>query len=200
MGMFSGKTVFCIGSGPSLTEKDCRLIEQYGAPTIAINSSWKLAKFADIIYAGDSRWWLVNREDIDIEAQLWTCDRSAHDNFGINLHRVTGTDWNSGLRAIQFAEAEDAERIILVGYDCSVNKGTHWHGDHQKTSNPSEARCRQWARQFDALAKESNSEIINCSRETALTAFPRATLEEVTCLKRFRAERHHRKSRSYATS
>jgi len=200
VGMFSGKTVFCIGSGPSLTEGDCLLIEQYGAPTIAINSSWKLARFADVIYAGDSRWWSVNRAEIDIDAQLWTCDRSAHDNFGINLHRVTGTDWNSGLRAIQFAEAEGAERIVLIGYDCSIKKGTHWHGDHLKTSNPSADRCKQWSKQFDRLALESTSEIINCSRETALTAFPRAALEEITCLKRFRAERRHRKNPSYAAS
>jgi hypothetical protein len=190
MADFSGQTVVCIGSGPSLTEADCKLVEKSGLPTIAVNSSWQRARFAKVIYAGDYEWWRVNKASIDIDAELWTCQHSAYRVFDINLHRVNGSQWHSGLRAIQFAELAQAERVILLGYDCSVKKGVHWHGAHEKTANPTDKRCIEWKAQYKRLAASTKIDIINCSRETALTAFPLANLEDTLCLKLFPAVQH----------
>ena len=69
--MWKGMTVCCIASGPSLTSADCALIEQAALPTIAVNSSWQMARFADVVYAADPAWWDHNQHLIDIDAERW---------------------------------------------------------------------------------------------------------------------------------
>jgi hypothetical protein len=197
MGCMNYKTVVCIASGPSLTKADCDLVEKSGITTIAVNSSWKLAPFAHYIYAGDYAWWEHNLQDVDVPAQRWTSSKNAADRFGLKYHHVTGptlVEWNSGLRAIDFAELQGASKIILLGFDCSIHAGCHWHGDHPKTVNPTAARCHQWRRQFQQLAARSKIDIVNCSRETAIKSFRLANLEDELCLKHFPDEQRPRMS------
>jgi hypothetical protein len=176
---WDGLTVCCIASGPSLTADDCALVERSGIKTIAVNSSWKAARFADAIYAADYVWWESYGAEIDTDAERWTCSERAADDYGINLHRIRGTH-NSGMRAIQLAIEFGASRILLLGYDCSVDAGTHWHGDHDKTKNPTADRCQKWLQQFSMIDKKG-TEIINCSRRTALTCYQRSSLEAKLC-------------------
>lgn len=169
------KTVVCIASGPSITAEDCAAVRQSGLTTIAVNSSWKLASFCDILYAGDVTWWEANIDEIDIPAERWTCSQQAARRFGIQRHVAHGS-CNSGLRAMQLAFELGAERVILLGYDCSVARGTHWHGDHTRTSNPKPFNCLEWMRGFSQLPQRDR--VWNCSRETALTVFERMSLIE----------------------
>lgn len=178
---WEGKTVVCIASGPSLTAEDCALVEQTGLPTIAVNSSWKIARFADIVYAGDPGWWTNYGSEIDIPAERWTCAGSIARHLKIHHHRIGGS-YNSGSRAVQLAIDLGAARVLLLGYDASVKRGTHWHGEHTKTRNPDEARCMKWHKHFAAIDRKG-VEVINCSRETELTCFPRMNLEDVICLR-----------------
>lgn len=173
---WAGCTVVCIASGPSLTAEDCALVEQSELIAIAVNTSWKLARFANVIYAGDACWWNANIHEIDIAAEKWTCSRNAADRHSINLQASAG-GFNSGLRAIQLAIEFGAKKVLLLGYDCSVKNGSHWHGDHAATKNPDAAKCHMWQKQFAQLSKKS-CEIINCSRVTALTCFVKQNLEE----------------------
>lgn len=176
--VWEGQTVVCIASGPSLTQADCDLVRRSGLPTVAVNSSWRMARFADVIYAGDAAWWDAYGDEVTIPAERWTCTRLAAQKHGINLHVAYGP-YNSGSRAIQFALERGAARVILLGYDCSVEDGSHWHGDHERTKNPTPDRVRLWHRQFAAVAlqaKVRKAQVVNCSRKTALTAFPRGDL------------------------
>lgn len=175
------KTIVCIASGPSLTDADCEAVRLSGLDTIAINTSWKAARFAKYIYAGDSRWWAENIEEIDIDAAKWTCLENAAIQFKINHHRGFRGVENSGLRAIQFAIWRGAERVILLGYDCSLKNGIHWHGEHTKTYNPNAERVKKWHRQF-ANADLSGVDVVNCSRYTELECFRRSTLETELCV------------------
>lgn len=180
MTIWAGKTVVCIASGPSLNSKDCALIELSGLPCIAVNTSWEMARFCDVIYAGDVCWWIANKDRIDIDAERWTCTRQASQRFGVNLHKSCG-EYNSGMRAIEFAMWRGATRVILLGYDCSLANGTHWHGDHKESGNPDEVKVRLWQKQFIAVsekAKLAGVDVINCSRETDLRSFRRLDLEE----------------------
>lgn len=173
--------ICCIASGPSLTFEDCELVRLSGIETIAVNNSWQMAQFADHIYAGDRKWWDQYGAEIDIPAKKWTCSKGAAVAHGINYHRASGP-YNSGMRAIQWAIDSGKKKIILIGYDCSVKNGTHWHGDHEKTRNPDEKRCQKWKKQFELigrLAVSKNVEIINCSRHTELLCFKRLPLEIV---------------------
>jgi hypothetical protein len=198
MGCFRNKTVICVGSGPSLTRADCDLIEKSGFSIIAINDSWRAVRSAHVLYAGDYNWWKLNHNIVDIRAERWTSSHSANSEFGINLFNRKNVEWHSGLRAVEFAEYQNAVRVILVGYDYSVAHGSHWHGDHKHhlLGNPNELKCKKWRNQMRALSCSTNIEIINCSRETALTCFPRAQLEDLLCLKPSPAVTHHKMSLS----
>lgn len=172
--LFLNQPVACIASGPSLKKSDCDLIEQSGIPAIAINNSWKMARFSKIIYAGDFVWWENYRHEIDIDAQRWTCCKRASDDFKINLHDQRGA-YNSGLRAVELALAMGASKIFLLGFDASIKSGTHWHEPHKKTKNPDELRCHKWQRQFDYLRGKN---IINCAPNSALTQFEKMTVKD----------------------
>lgn len=174
------KTIVCIASGPSLTAEDCDAVKRSGIDAVAVNSSWKIARFAKYIYAGDSRWWNENIADIDVPAERWTCLENSAQQHKINLHRGFRGVENSGLRAIQFAISKGADKVILLGYDCSLVNGSHWHGDHEKTPNPTAERVKLWHRQF-AGADYSGVDVVNCSRYTELKHFRISTLEAELC-------------------
>src|SRR5690606_29476484 len=117
-------------------------------------------------------------DEIDIPAERWTCTKSAAEKHKINLHLASGS-WNSGMRAIQLAIQRGAAKVILLGYDCDVSNGTHWHGDHTATHNPDSRRVRLWHGHFAAVgiqAKARGCKIINASRHTALKCFERMEL------------------------
>jgi len=177
---WADQTVAVIASGPSLTQDDCDLIERAGLPTVAVNNSWKLARFADVIYAGDMAWWRAYGREIDIPAERWSCTRQASHHYGTKHHSTYGGSFNSGQRAIQFAIERGAARVILLGFDCSVRHGLHWHGPHSKTGNPDKLKVKKWRRQFErvaAQAERAKCEVINCSRYTELACFPMESLE-----------------------
>lgn len=168
-------TFVCIASGPSLNARDCELVRASGLPTIAVNNSWQLAPWCDHLYAGDLAWWDANVSKVPDGPKRWTCTRQASAKHALNLHTAYG-EYNSGLRAIELAFQLGAERVLLLGYDCTVQGGTHWHGDHKDTKNPDEALCRKWNKQHARLARKAD--VVNCSRETALTAYRLGMLEK----------------------
>ena len=69
---------------------------------------------------------------------------------------------------------------MLLGYDVkpAANGRTNWY-DNRKTK-PFSRWLDTYATLADA-AKTRGIEIVNCSRDTALTAFPRHPLREVVC-------------------
>ena len=87
------------------------------------------------------------------------------------------------MRALIWALGNGFKKIALLGYDCSIENGTHWHGDHKNgLSNPSNEKVKEWFEQFETvaeLAKNAGAEIINCSRHTELKCFKIGKLEEV---------------------
>ena len=176
------KSAICVASGPSLTRDDCELAATGDAWIVAVNDSWRLAEWAHAVYAGDFAWWRDHISEVPAHLDRWTCSEAAAYRYRLHHHRTAGGMlYNSGQRAIELCLAKGFERILLLGYDCSVARGTHWHGDHASGKNPDDTRCRQWQDQFRAIDAGA-AQIINCSRETALTAFPRMTLEQALAL------------------
>lgn len=173
--------LFCIASGPSLTAADCELIRKTGVKTVAVNNSWEVAPFCNYIYAGDHKWWAEYHDKITIRAERWACSRKAANEFCLNYHYAAGP-YNSGMRAIQWGIISGFKKIALLGYDCSVENGLHWHGPHPESSlrNPNEKKIKKWQAQFSNVvvwAEQNGVDIVNCSRDTKLTCFPRMTLE-----------------------
>jgi len=175
--------LFCIASGPSLTASDCELVKQSGITTVAVNNSWQMAKFCNYIYAGDSKWWVVNYDKIDIPAEKWTCSDKAANRFRLHYHIAAGS-YNSGMRAIQFGMFKGFKSIALLGYDCSLKNGVHWHGLHTEPilRNPTLEKVEKWHEQFKRvsdMAKKQGIKIVNCSGYTEVECFDRKILEDV---------------------
>lgn len=176
------KTFICIASGPSLNRADCILAAQFDHQIIAVNSSWELAPECHYLFAADFAWWQRYHDDAAIPAQRWTASGRAHSRYHLNLFKPPHEGaFNSGQRAIQLAAHLGATRILLLGYDCSLENGRHWHGDHPaKMHNPAPDEVTRWHSDFSLLVKLlPDVEIVNCSRHTALTCFPQNTPENL---------------------
>lgn len=168
-------------SGPSLFPGDCKKAVNSGLPVIAVNSTWRAVPECQFIYAGDLSWWELNVPNLPQSPERWTCNLRAHKRFGLNLFPAdTSGTFNSGQRAILFAHWLGATRIILLGFDCSIANGSHWHGDHHCLDNPTAANVKRWHGEFGHVAQllHSKVNIINSSRETSLSCFRRMPLQE----------------------
>lgn len=193
-----GSSFVVIASGPSLTAEDCDLVRQWrtrgGGKVIVINTSYRLAPWADALYACDARWWDDNIAAVReaTSAELWTQEASAAKRHGLQWIKGRRADGlgrdvvhlggNSGYQAINLAYIWGARRIILLGFDMQHTGGKgHWHEDHpgKKGVKPP---VRNWVPRFTQLAEDLEREgvlVVNATRQTALKCFPRAALEEV---------------------
>lgn len=174
------KTFICVASGPSLTSNDCALASGSGYPVIAVNSSWRAVPDCQHIFAADFAWWQQYHDSLASSAERWTQSKRASIRYDVKLFRPSENGpFNSGQRAIQLAAHLGAEKVILLGYDCTLAHGTHWHGHHPATMhNPLPREVGRWHDDFSSLVYLlPGVEIINASRHTALTCFRLSTLE-----------------------
>lgn len=185
-----GGTVVCVGGGPSLTKEDVEYCREK-ATVIAINDAYKLAPWAEVLYACDHRWWKWHKGVPEFQGLKYSLQRQSAQYKGVQILNNTGSDGlekkthglrtgrNSGYQAINLALHLGARRVLLLGYDMQRTGGkSHWFGEHPIRSNSPLSSFRQ---HFDGLAKrlpEYGLDVINCSRETALTCFPRMTIHE----------------------
>ena len=191
-----------MASGPSMNAEDAAAVrawrdeDRQSRLSIAVNDTFRLAPWADILYACDIRWW--NQHVTDVRAvftgEMWTQDRDAASRHGLKyiaaelnaagLSRTKGLihgGGNSGYQAIGLASELGAGYIALIGFDMQNTNGrSHWHGDHPgelKKHMPFET----WRGRFAALAadaKKAGVEIVNASRSTSMLCFPRVELSQ----------------------
>lgn len=177
-------TFICVASGPSLVSTDCQIIHRANIPIIAVNSSWRAVPYCSAIYAADCCWWEEHYSTITSSAERWCGDEFTAHRFGIScfVSALQGS-FNSGQRAIELAIHLGASRVLLLGYDCSIRHGSHWHGNHQLLANPDKFSIPRWHDEFSRIKSVAGStEIINCSRYTRLTCFPRQSLQAALSL------------------
>lgn len=191
--IWSGRA-FVLASGPSLTQSDVDAVRSKGR-VIAVNDCWRLAPWADVLYACDQKFWDEHCGVPAFAGQKWTQCELSEKRWGLN--RVSGLDrpglsfdpeWihygaNSGYQALNLAVLLGVTQIVLLGFDMQAADGKrHWFGDHPEgMNNPTEDSFARWCAAFDTIPasiKGTEIEIINCSRDTALTCFPRADLAQ----------------------
>jgi hypothetical protein len=188
--LWPNSTIVCLATGPSLTPEDVNYCRGK-AHVIAISDAYKLAPWADVLYSCDAKWW------------TWAHDHKRHPRFaefqglkyaltahsarfpGVQVLKNTGKDGlerhpaglrtgrNSGFQAINLAVHLGASRIVLLGYDMG---GKHFFGNHPDGSAPPFADCIKRFTTLVAPLAELGIEVINCTRKTALTAFPQRSL------------------------
>lgn len=190
--LWPNETVVCVASGPSLTVEDVEAVRGR-ARVIVVNTSYQRALWADALYAADAKWWKWHQGAPDFPGLKYSVMKDAgHWPHVVVLGRGASTGLsndpsrlclgaNSGYQAINLAVLLGASRIVLLGYDMAVGEGgrQHWHPDH-----PTRARSpyQTFQAAFPTLVAPLDAagvEVINCSRQTALTCFPRAVITDV---------------------
>lgn len=196
-----GATVVIIASGPSLTADDCGRVwtwreeDRRNRKAIVINTSFRLAPWADILYAGDARWWRMYFEEAALvfAGQFWTQSDDANFSHprlrvirakrcdGLALERnLISINGVSGYQSIGLAYQTGAAKIVLLGFDAQSNGKTHWHGDHPPGLHGG-LDFKRWRKAFERLARDLEAEgvhVVNASPGTALECFPRTSLDE----------------------
>lgn len=189
-------TVVCIASGPSLTREDCDLVRdahrEGQVKVIVINTSYQLAPWADCLYACDARWWKWHDGARDFQGLKYSLQDARVKDYGVTVLKNTGTTGldvrpsglrtghNSGYQAINLAVHFGAKQIVLLGYDLkrAPDGKVHWHGDHRQAVNvPLSLFLPTFQTLVQPLQKLGVS-VVNCSRETALTCWPRVALRD----------------------
>ena len=194
--LFPGGTVVCIASGPSLTPEDVEYCRGKVDGAIVVNTSFRMAPWADALVASDLRWWGWHYREVmkTFPGLKYATSKGLANYKGVQILRNTGgkgleTDptgirhgMNSGYRAVNLAYHFGATRILLLGYDMSRGEGPerkeHWHGDHPvKSRSPYDQFRRYFATIVEPL-QQAGVELVNCSRRTALECVPVMPLEE----------------------
>lgn len=148
-----------------------------------------------MLYACDLTWWerYIAEVRATTKAELWTLSRSAGARYGVRVigsargdglstkPGVINTGGNSGFQVVGLAHQAEAARIILLGYDMGRTGGkSHWHGDHPKGLGNGN-NFKVWVRRFARMAPglvAAGIEVVNASRVSALTCFPRMSLQD----------------------
>ena len=219
--VWSGAVV-CLGSGASLVGKaglvTIELLRQTHAEgrvkVIAVNDSYLLAPWADVLYFADARWWKWQMDGIRRRwvgtAISWTAEQvsQAIKEFAglkvtifatgmevtdpeILMLRNAGEEGlstdpcslangrNGGYQAVNIAILAGGNPIILVGYDgSSVEKLTHWFGDHPIQT--AEATVKGYVKHYRTMLpilKRVGVEVLNATPGSSIDAFPRLDLK-----------------------
>ena len=188
--LWPGETVAILASGPSLTQEDADYVRGK-ARVIAINTSYQMAPWADVLYAADEKWWRWNKGVPEFHGMKYGLTKGS-ERYGVTVLRrgvdtglslnpaVLSAGKNGGYQAINLAVLLGASRILLLGYDMQMgpNGKGHWHPDHP---NKSRANYQAFLSFFSTLVqplKDAGVSIVNCTTRTALHAFPKMALRE----------------------
>lgn len=191
------RTAVILASGPSLTVADAERCR--GWPTIAVNDCYRIAPWADAIYACDADWWDLHRSriaDTGCAGQLWTQARKAAQKHDLNWmpgHSKPGLSRepnvlhfgsSSGYQAMNLAYHWGSRHMVLLGFDVKPTKDRHhWFGNHPGALRRALPYAK-WISAFGELARDLKAagiDVANCSRDTALTCFRRSTLDVELC-------------------
>lgn len=172
---------------------------------IGINVAYLIGDWISMVFFGDNRFYVQHRKEL-----------AKHPGLKVSSNPIAGkTDWvkylakenrkpkgisenpktvcwngNSGAAAISVAANAGAKRIILLGFDMSLDEAyrQHWHKLYAATApkpNPKRKNRLPFSRHllgFEFIAKDAKErgiEIINVCPESAITQFPKVNLKEL---------------------
>ena len=186
------KPIVIVAGGPSLTKEDVIYAENSGVDIMGVNDAYRICKRLNYLYACDRRWWHGHYTRVgDLPRQKYSMEKVGYpDVIQMTDDGVEGLslEWpklkngkNSGYQAINLAILLGYDYIILLGYNMQHTGGkVHWFGDHpNKLNNAPLNRIKAWIGYYNDMVKliPENVKVINATRETALTCFPRIDLK-----------------------
>jgi hypothetical protein len=140
--LWPGATVAVLASGPGMSAAAANAVRAAAVRAIAVNTTIRLAPWADVLYAADADWW-THPAHADVLAQYRGLRYSVSGVPGVRQLRNSGvagfdpdpgclrTGGNSAYQAVHLAVHLGAARILLCGFDMQGDDGAaHWHGRH----------------------------------------------------------------------
>jgi hypothetical protein len=175
---------------------------------IGVNTAFMIGNWIDIVFWGDKKWYLNNRQSLgEFPGLKITCHpyfangQYAKENVkcvvkdnqrptGISSNPST-TSWNSnsGAAAISIAANMGAKQIVLAGFDMKLgeDKRQHWHAEYGTASRDRanvDHRKLPFGRHligFAQIAKDAKRRgitIINVCPDSAIKEFPKMTVKQ----------------------
>lgn len=198
---WAGQTAFILGGGPSLRGFDAEVLR--GRKIIAVNNSWEMAPWSEVLYFCDEKWWRWHGDKVTIGfcgRYIVTPAFAGPLVKTLRLVNLSGLDrdptavrsgHNSGYQAINLAYHFGARRIILLGIDMTTapDGATHYHEGHP-ISMPRDlyremldnTMKKNMLPYFPSLGRDlelEGVEVINANPASALTYWPRKPLSEL---------------------
>lgn len=197
-----GECVAIVAAGPSANKVGVENIRDR-MHVIVINESYQLCPWADILYSCDSGWWKLRTKEIKKFAGTKLMFRERHerhiegvdtldilrrrntfvDEFLFDEPGVVGSGGHGGFQMTNLSAQFGATAIALVGFDMGGGGGIHWHGKHSDPlRNPDDGRFQQWRQTMDKAAPKlrlAGIDVVNCSSNSMLTAFPKLTINQM---------------------
>ena len=195
--LWPGETTVIIGGGSSLTPEDVAFCRDK-ARVIAIKEGQQLAPWADAVYASDYKWWRHYRGLPDYNGLKYSIAQSS-DLVDwtlwpdVQVLRNTGekgieldpsglrTGFNSGYAAVNLAyHLAGRCRIVLLGFDMWAGPSgeQNWFGHHGLHLDSPYPIFLDAFRSIEQPLKDLGVQVVNASRFSVLTSFPRVSLEE----------------------
>lgn len=197
-----GETAVIVAGGASAAKAKLD-IAKGRAKVVAINESWRLCPWADVLYGCDGGWWKIRNGVPEFNGIKISYDQAACLAYPglrkVNLRerccellldppgvisdggskKPDEVGGNSGWQAVNLITQWGVSRIALVGFDMA---GEHWHGRHPAgLGNPSEKLFKVWRKGFDEAAPrfaELGITVLNCSLISTISAYPKVSLLE----------------------
>lgn len=192
---WSGQVCAIVASGPSVTQEQVNQLRGR-CRVIVVNNNFRLAPWADVLYAADGRWWLQYQDALTFSGLKVTQDRNTalhhklhlvhlleekptESRISIDRRGYLARGGNGGFQAINLAVQFVSRRHLWIGFEF---RGEHWHGKHEgNLRNPSEHTMKDWAETLDRQREVLDGlgvQVINCSLDSALTAYRKLPLED----------------------
>lgn len=190
---WSTQTCALVASGESAAAIDLEKIRGKCRVGV-INTSYQLAPWAEVLYACDGRWWDHHKEARSFAGVRVTQDAVTAKRYGLHCIALCderdpdrdtmklapgciGRGSNSGFQMFNLALQFGARRFMLAGYDFC---GDHWHGKHPDgLRNARPQSLIKWRDVFEAaVAKVAGIDVVNLSPVSALSAFPKMSVEQ----------------------
>ena len=177
-----------IACGPSLTQEQVDACKGK-AKVYVVNNAYKLAPWANVLYACDDSWWRYYKPEF--AGEKWTLSDKAAADFGLNLIGRAGkalfstdegkvaTGYNSGFQALNLAYVQGARKAILLGFDYK-DPGNHFFGRHSGALDRA-SNMHRWIRAMHDAAPvmaQANYEVINSTPNSAIKCFPQMGIED----------------------
>jgi len=208
--LWSGATIACIGTGPSLTAADVADLTVAGISTIAVNCACEFG-ISSVIYAADAKWWQAHQlllprlSRLSPQQQHYALQHEAAPYGPTVLQQGHATQLetrpthlarggHSGYQAINLAfhlgggPTGGPRDILLLGYDMQVGSD----GAHHAAGVHSDGTFIKYAYRMGAFVQLAADlaaygvRVINLSRQSAIPAstFPRQSLDDYLACRR----------------